>query len=1023
MFRLRLLISLYAAGWCCSAGQFVPFACSDESSKSLSDELPRIPAVEPAETLSTFEVTGGFSLELVAAEPHVSDPVDACFDESGRMYVAEMHGYPFSQEPTRLNPKGGGKPDAGIVRLLEDTDGDGKMDRSVKFADGIRWPTSVCCYKGGVFVLAPPALWYFRDTDNDGIADERRVIYEGFDRGNVQSVANNLKWGLDHRIYGAGGRNPSVLKRDGKEVLKLGRTDFSFNPDTLEVRAETGGVQYGHSFDDWGNRFVCSNSNHIQQVVFPYEALNRNPAFQVRSPIRSIAAGGAAAPVFRRSPAEPWRIVRTRRRVADPRYARLPATERVPIGFFTSATGVTIYRGDAWPEKYRGQAFIGDVGGNLIHRKTLNCDSDQVVFVAKRADDGREFIASTDNWFRPVNFVNAPDGTLYVLDMYRETIEHPYSIPEDIKEHLDLEGGADRGRIYRIVGPDGKRKPVERLGDLTTIELVRRLDSRNAWVRETAQRLILERDDDEAVPGLRTLLKQSNEPLGRVSTLWCLSGLGALSNDDVLRALNDTHPRVREQGVVLTGDFSGGTETVSDRLAELSSDQDQRVRFQLALAVANAKTARRDVLRAILSQSDSNTHVRTAAMTSVGDDLPDLLNEILTDRRTKRRLKPSDGYTGEFRAWLIEAVRSVAAMKDESALPVIFPEIVQRERPDGLRVDLLLAVNSGLRQRGTSLQSWLQSESREGLKRDMEIIVDLHTRSIARRDLTDAERMIWIPILSLTDEATAERHLPELLTPRESQKIQLAAVEAIANHPSDGVSAVLLRHWSGLSPGVRKPATAAMTRSVQRAEKFLSALEGGFVKSAEIAPETRQLLLGHPNSRIKQMATRLLGADVNSDRAKIVKQYEVALELEPDLVAGRAVFMKKCSVCHRVEKTGHAVGPDIVSVLNKSPSDLLISIMDPNREAQPNFTAYSVVTEAGQVYNGLIAGESASAITLKRAEGKQDTIARSEIEQLVSSGRTLMPDGLEKELKPQDIANVIGFIKSLNQQPEQQKPD
>ena len=204
--------------------------------KPLADEMPRIPHVAAKDAVQTFSVQLGFSLEQVATEPLLSDPVDACFDEFGRMFVVEMHDYPFSHEPTKLNPKGGGKVGAGIVRMLEDTDGDGRMDQSWKFATGISWPLSVTPFKGGVFVLAPPKLWYFKDTDGDHIADIKDVVLDGFNRDNVQALANNLKWGLDHRIYCAGATNPSVLTREGREVLKLGRIDFSFDPQTIELR-------------------------------------------------------------------------------------------------------------------------------------------------------------------------------------------------------------------------------------------------------------------------------------------------------------------------------------------------------------------------------------------------------------------------------------------------------------------------------------------------------------------------------------------------------------------------------------------------------------------------------------------------------------------------------------------------------------------------------------------------------------------------------------------------------------------
>ena len=343
-----------------------------EPAKSLADELPRIPPTESAKALATFHLEHGFRLELVAAEPLVASPVDACFDENGRMYVAEMRDYPFSWEPTKLNPRGGGKKDAGVIRLLEDTNGDGKFDKSTVFADKLTWPTSVCCYQGGVFVLAPPHLWYLKDTNGDGVADVRRIIFTGFLRDNVQAVTNSLKWSLDNRIVFAAGRNGGNLLRDGKKVFAIRGQDISFNPKTLELTPITGGEQFGLSFDDWGNRFVCNNSNHIEQVVFEDRYVRRNPSVAVSDPIRTIAKEGPAALVFRRSPPEPVARRTNACRVSDPAVLRtLPHTEQFAIGYFTSAAGVTIYRGDAYPAEFRGNAFIGDVGGNLVHRKTL----------------------------------------------------------------------------------------------------------------------------------------------------------------------------------------------------------------------------------------------------------------------------------------------------------------------------------------------------------------------------------------------------------------------------------------------------------------------------------------------------------------------------------------------------------------------------------------------------------------------------------------------------------------------------
>ncbi len=357
-------------------------------------DMPRIPHTEPADALKTFRLAKGFQLEMVASEPMVSDPVDACFDEFGRMFVAEMHGYPFSHEPTQLNPEGGGLKDDGIIRMLQDSDGDGKMDRSVVYADGISWPTSVCCYNGGVFVLAPQFLYYFKDTDGDGRADIRDVVLSGFGRHNVQAVTNGLRWDLENRISFAAGGNPRQLQHRGKALFEAGQNDLRFNPKTEEFEIVTGGVQFGHSMDDWGVRFVCSNSNHIQQVIYPQNYLSRNPWLVASGLVRSIAMDGASGPVFRISPPEPWRIVRQKWRAAekgyelvvkeDGRWEFIPLNASVkagviptefPVGYFTSATGVTIYRGGAYPEEFHGNAFVGDVGGNLVHWKILHTEN------------------------------------------------------------------------------------------------------------------------------------------------------------------------------------------------------------------------------------------------------------------------------------------------------------------------------------------------------------------------------------------------------------------------------------------------------------------------------------------------------------------------------------------------------------------------------------------------------------------------------------------------------------------------
>ncbi|MCP5540558.1 MAG: c-type cytochrome [Akkermansiaceae bacterium] len=418
-------------------------------------ELPRIPATEPDRALATFEVRPGFRLELAAHEPLVMDPIAVDFDEKGGLFVVEMRGYSEHREEA-----------LGRIKRLTDENDDGVFDTATVYAEGLKWPTAVTCFDGGVFVCASPDIFYLKDTDGDGVSDTRETVFTGFGseatRLNMQALVNSLRWGPDNRVWGATAGNGGTVRRPDQpesEAISLRGADFSFDPRKRDLRAENGTAQYGMSFDSLGRRFVCSNSNHIQWVAWERQWLDPNPFFSPPKALVSIAEDGAAAPVFRVSPDEPWRIVRTRWRVSGVVKGVVEGGGRVS-GYFTAATGITLYTGDAYGPAFADNAFIGDAGSNLVHRKILSHEPGATQPVARRAADeaGTEFVRSRDNWFRPVSFANGPDGCLYICDMYRETIEHPWSIPEGIKKYVDLDSGNDRGRIWRVV-PEGFQRP------------------------------------------------------------------------------------------------------------------------------------------------------------------------------------------------------------------------------------------------------------------------------------------------------------------------------------------------------------------------------------------------------------------------------------------------------------------------------------------------------------------------------------------------------------------------------------
>ncbi|MDB6070745.1 MAG: hypothetical protein JWL81_1916 [Verrucomicrobiales bacterium] len=428
--------------------------------------LPHLPALSPEEALKSFRLSPGFTISAAAVEPQVVDPVSMSFDNKGALYVAEMRDY-SERSQDKLSR----------VRRLTDKDGDGVFETAAVFMDGLAWATSVCCQGDAVYVAATPDIWRLKDTDDDGVADVREVLFTGFgdtDRKlNVQALVNSLTVGPDGWIHGVTAANGGRIRRPGtpdSAAKPVTGKDFAFDPATLEFKTKMGGGQYGMDFDRWGRRFTCSNSHHIQW----FAPLPQGGRFSPREQLSDIAEDGAAAPIFRLSPDEPWRVLRTYWR-ASGLVAGLVEGNGKASGYFTSASGIHFWRDDA---------IIADCGSNLVHRKTFRETVDGPVAVRPEQEKAMEFLASTDTWFRPVSFATAPDGSLLIADMYREFIEHPDSLPPNLKSVMDLNSGSDRGRIWRVTAAEKTwppRTPPDPL--LTEIATTPEADRPAHWAR------------------------------------------------------------------------------------------------------------------------------------------------------------------------------------------------------------------------------------------------------------------------------------------------------------------------------------------------------------------------------------------------------------------------------------------------------------------------------------------------------------------------------------------------------------
>ncbi len=801
---------------------------------ALKEYLKPIPPTEPADALKTFKTTGGFRMELVAHEPIVTEPVAATFDEDGRMYFAEIVGYPYQPGP--------GEEAKGRIRLLEDRDGDGRFDVGHIFADRLVWPTGVAPWKGGVFASAPPDIFFFKDTDGDGKADIREKVYTGFGVTNEQQMVNNLIWGVDHKIYASTGGDGGFIRpgdQPDAEPVSVYNRDFRFNPIERKLELITQTFQFGHSFDEWYNRFVCRAGSPGRHVVMPPGYLERNPYlfFDIHGYLTSgsmevnpLVEG--RIPIYRISPTERWRTIREARRVFAGRIATLEDGTTGNYQAYAAAwSGVQVYRGHAYPEQYRGSIFAGANTSNLLHRRLLK--PDRVTFKSVRADgENVEFVRSSDNWFRPVNSVNAPDGTLYVLDMCRELIEHGH-VPKRVVKHLDFLSGSDRGRIYRVAPPDFTVPPAPRLSEATIQKLVAHLEHPGGWWRETAHRLIYERQEASAIPLLRRLLKRSSEPLARMHALWSLKGLRALTDEDVAQGLADPSPEVRIHAVEHAEARIARSKRLFETVFKLAGDENPRVRFRVALALGESRDRRViDGLVRIAQMDSGDRWVRNAVLSS-STELADLLFTRLVDLT---------GFAEEplSSEWLAPLARVVGGRSIPSELNRLMLAAASHSALVD-RSDVQLAIVTGLAE-GLSINEKTLTELRgipAAAGRMIEGLMDKSLSAATDSSLSEQDRLLAIRLLHHGGFDRVKEPLMALIDPQQPQALQLSAIEALTGYDNPKIASLLLEPWSGHGPQVRNKVLATLLSRPNWTVSLLKEIESEKIPASQVDPKRR----------------------------------------------------------------------------------------------------------------------------------------------------------------------------------------
>jgi putative membrane-bound dehydrogenase-like protein len=880
----------------------------------------------------------------------------------------------------------------GRVRVLEDTDGDGRYDKSSIFLDELKYPTSVFTWRAGALVLVAPDLMYAEDRDGDGRADHTEVLFTGFAPGNPQHLANGLVWGLDNWIYGANGDSGGRVRATaGGEAFGIGGRDFRLRPATGEFEPIEGFTQFSRPRDDWGNWFGCSNANPFWQYVLSDHYLRRNAHVAPPEGRMPVSDNPGVAPVYPLS--------RLLERFNDPHTANR----------FTSACGATIYRDELLGAGYSGNVFISEPVHNLVHREIVTSDGERVVSHRAADEQRSEFLASSDNYFRPTTIKTGPDGALWIADMYRYVIEHPEWIPDEMQQQLDLRAGSDKGRIYRIYPHGVTPRPMPKLATLDAAGLAAELESPNGWVRDKAQQLLIERGGSDAVPALENLVRTASRPTARLHALCTLDGLVAVRESVLVAALADPHPGVRRHAVRIAETHVDKSPAIADAVVRLADDADPQVRLQLAYSLGEwTSPAAGEALGRLAVRDANDLWITAAALSSATRNLNEMVASVLS---ASGQSPPPAELTAQLLSIAAAMGRTEAIIE---LVPAISRGVDGRYAP--WQLSALGELLNLLDRRNKTLVQF-RDEAAEPLRAAVNELGGLfeHARLVAADPQADESlRLASLELLGrgLENQSDDVSALTNLLGPQTVPAVQEGAIRALGGLRLPEVPTRLLAAWKGYSPAARSEVVSLIVGRNEWAVKLLDAVAAGQIAAGEIDLTRQQQLRESRQRELRERAAQLFGQSSSGGRQPVLERYQSSLSQAGDATRGAEHFNKKCAVCHRFREQGHAVGPDLSALTDKSPAALLVAILDPNRAVENKFVNYTAVTTAGLTFTGLLAAETGNSVTLLGQEGKQQTILRDDLEALESSGKSLMPEEFEKDLTPADVADVIAYVRA-----------
>ncbi len=836
-------------------------------------------AAPPAEAEAAWETAADLKIELVAAEPLVGSPCALAFDAQGKMFVAENRGYPRFDKPAE-----------GIVALLKDVDGDGKMDQRTVFADGLTFPNGVLPWKDGLIVTCAPDVLWFRDTNGDGKADEKRVLLTGFDTTqSTQLRVNAPQIGPDGWIYlaaGLSGGSITCPEHPERPALKM-TSDVRFHPETLVVELVDGKSQFGQSFDAAGRRFICMNRLPVQHVVLSSHWLERNPNLAFSDTVQDCSE----------------RLVKTGLKGGGDGVRLFPISANITTadshqGSFSAACGVTIWRGGVLPERYDGCVLSCDPTGNLVHCDQLKLSG--ASFHAVPLLQGKEMLASRDDWCRPVFLTRGPEGALYVADMYRKVIEHPDYLPEEVRKKTDFETGRSQGRIWRVSAktPRSGAQPEP-------------FEDEFAAVRPAATDAALAR--------------------------------------------------------------------------KLAGDPNPRVRFILALVLGDAKTEfSTDVLAGIAIQDASDKWTRAAVLSGIAGREAKFLQAVWP------QLRAADDDLLTLLVSLGRCFSSAPALVEALAPFPSQPSIHQA------------ALWIGLQERLTNLPT------RPAVYAEL---LTLAAELLAKENSTGSVRLICARLLGTGTWDSAAPSLQHAWQQPTEAVVQTAILRSLMQIDGKrGLEFLLASHaWTRYEPLLKE---LILNECFARGnlEGLLQAVEAQSIPASAIIATRRETFLHSKDPELQQRAAKLFRT-VATDRTAAMERGKKALQLATRPAHGKDIFKQLCATCHRLEREGINVGPDLFDIRRQPKENILFHIIMPEAEVAPAFTPYVCETKSGRTTAGIISSETATTLTLRQPAGLEATILRSDIKSLNALPGSLMPAGLDAAIQPQDLADLVAFLK------------